>query len=213
MRISRAFATALFALSSIAPALCAQQGFFRPPEIQGAWKPVVGSGASYESQSSSGEKSILDVFIVGKESVSGKEAYWVEIVKRDSSSDSAPSFIMKSLCTFESGTLQVSRAIVQIGGNTIELPIQNSSETALTVDIRSKGQKVGMETIATPAGKFPSEHWRSEDGGDFWISENITPYGLVKSSNKDGGGLTLLKRISNAKDRIPGTPKSPNAGN
>ena len=67
MRISRAFATALFTLALFAPALSAQQGFFRPPEIQGAWKPVVGSGASYESQTSSGEKSILDVFVVGKE--------------------------------------------------------------------------------------------------------------------------------------------------
>ena len=208
MNISRYAAAAYLVLTAFVPALPAQQGFFRPPEIQGAWKPVVGAGAAYEMVSSNGEKSTLEVFIIGKESVGGKDAYWVELVKRDSSSESAAPFMMKSLGTFENGTLQISKAVVQIGENTIDLPIQSSSDTALTVDIRGKGQKVGVETISTPGGKLLCEHWRSEDGGEFWISDTVTPYGLVKSTNKDGGGMTLLRRITNAKDKMSSTPKS-----
>ena len=199
---------AVLAFAALIPALRAQQGFFRPPEIQGVWNPVVGSGGSYESRSASGEKSVVDAFVVGKESLGGKDAYWIEIVKHGTG-DSSPAFMLKSLATFDAGVLQISKSFVQIGTSApLELPIQESSETSLSVDIRGKGQKAGSETITTPAGKFVCEHWRSEDGGDYWISSNVSPYGLVKSANKDGGGLTLIRRIRNAKDKMTAAPKS-----
>ena len=51
----------------------------RSPQIPGAFKPVVGSGAQYEIATKKDPKMEMAYAIVGKESVDGADGYWMEI--------------------------------------------------------------------------------------------------------------------------------------
>ncbi len=41
--------------------------------------------------------------------------------------------------------------------------------------------------------------------GDFWVSDKVSPYGLVKYQGKDMT-MVLIKQVKDAKDKITGTP-------
>jgi uncharacterized protein YqjF (DUF2071 family) len=74
-------------------------------------------------------------------------------------------------------------------------------------DVREEAERVGMESVTTPAGTFNCEHWRSKDkASDYWFTEKVSPWGLVKLTSKDET-MTLLRVISGAKTKIRGTPK------
>lgn len=198
---------ALLALAVFGVPASAQRGMFHSPDMQGVWNPVVGAGGTYEIVKASGEKTQMDIFIVGKESVGGKDAYWVEMVMQDPKRGNAP-FVMKSLSVYDGSSLEMSKAVIQLPGqNPMEMPMQMSGQTKRNIDIKSNGQVVGTESVTTPAGTFSAEHWRSNDGGDVWVSPKAPPYGLVKSTNKDGTSMTLVHEITDAKDRITGTPQ------
>ena len=207
MKIFARFVLAALALAAITPALTAQRGMFQAPELQGLWNPVAGSGGSYQTQTKSGEKSQMDIFLLGKDSAAGKDAYWIEIAMPNPKSPDS-SIIIKSLYSFDGTSLETSKVIIQLGGRPpMEMPMQGSSVRKITPDVRGKGTNVGAESITTPAGTFACEHWRSEDGNDVWVSAQVPPYGLVKSSSKDGASMELIKVITGAKDRIVGTPQ------
>src|SRR5215471_16131777 len=69
----RALLTVLMAIGFAAWS-AAQMGMGRPPSIAGVFKPVVGSGASYEMTRKNGEKSSFDMYVVDKEA----GGYWIE---------------------------------------------------------------------------------------------------------------------------------------
>ena len=54
------------------------QGMMRPPHVPGEFKPVVGSGSEYQMLIKDGKTQSFDMAVVGKESVDGKDAYWLE---------------------------------------------------------------------------------------------------------------------------------------
>jgi hypothetical protein len=73
-------------------------------------------------------------------------------------------------------------------------------------DFRDKAELVGTESVTVPAGTFSCEHYRMKDGsGDGWISDKVSPWGLVKMQDSTRTTV-LVKTISDAKDRITGTP-------
>lgn len=207
MKIFARFVLAALAIAAITPALTAQRGMFQAPELQGMWNPVAGSGGTYQTQTKSGEKSQMDIFLLGKDTVGGKNAYWMEIAMPNPKAPDS-SIIIKSLYSFDGTSLETSKVIIQLGGRPpMEMPMQGSSMRKITPDVRGKGTNVGAESVTTPAGTFACEHWRSEDGNDVWLSSQVPPYGLVKSSSKDGASLELIKVITGAKDKIVGTPQ------
>jgi hypothetical protein len=74
-------------------------------------------------------------------------------------------------------------------------------------DFRDESERVGTESITTPAGTFECEHWRSKDkSSDYWLSNKISPWGLVKMTSPEES-MTLVRVISNAKTKIRGIPK------
>jgi hypothetical protein len=74
------------------------------------------------------------------------------------------------------------------------------------IDIRDKADNVGSESVTTPAGTFTADHYRMKDGsGDFWLSEKVSPYGLIKGQGKDFN-MVLTKVVTGASDKITGTP-------
>jgi hypothetical protein len=56
----------------------AQFGMRQPEMPRGLFNPVVGSGAVYEMQLASGNKTTMEIDVVGKDSVDGKNGYWFE---------------------------------------------------------------------------------------------------------------------------------------
>ena len=91
----------------------------------------------------------------------------------------------------------------------MEMPMQMGrmgNQKPQSTDIRSEADDLGVETITTPAGTFETHHYKMKDQtGDSWISEKVAPYGLIKHQGKDST-MILTKVVTDAKDKINGTP-------
>lgn len=107
---------------SIAPCARAQMGMdlFEKPTIAKAFHPAIGKGAAYEntSKESSGPKTrVMEISIVGKENVDGKEAFWME----SATTDEGQQFLGKTLMSLDDR--QFHRMIIQMpGGPALEMP-------------------------------------------------------------------------------------------
>jgi hypothetical protein len=207
-------AVILFATFAMAFPLRAQMGMGmggRIPTLSGVWRPVVGTGASYEIAKSDGTKTQMEITIVGKGDVDGKPAYWMEMSFVDPRT-STPMYI-KSLTTVNENNVVSSRMIMQMPGQD---PMEMDSNMAAQArrmqqstpsDIADKAEALGTESVTVPAGTFTCQHYRMKDGsGEAWVSDKVGPWGLVKGVNK-GETMVLTKAITDAKDHITGTPK------
>ena len=104
-----------------------------------------------------------------------------------------------------------TRTIMQLPGRPpMEMPPQMASRMntqSVPHDIRTVSEDVGSETVTVPAGTFTCEHYRMKDGsGDTWVSEKVPPFGVVKHQGKDST-MVLTRVITDAKDKIVGTPQ------
>jgi hypothetical protein len=143
--------------------------------------------------------------VVGRESVEGKDAYWLEMGHTDQKSGTMS--YVKMLVTKDD--FQFYRMVVQPPGQqAMEMPIspamRQQSHTSAELE---KWHKVGPETITVPAGIFICDHWAKDDGkGDVWASSKVSPMSLVKESTPTNS-MILVKVITDAKDHITGTPR------
>jgi hypothetical protein len=197
----------IFMLAATLPALAgAQMGMHAGPAMRGIFNPVVGSGGEYEMTTDKG-KTVMEISVVGTESVDGKEGYWFEMAI---SNASMGQMISKSLTVLDGQDTVVSRMIMQMGSRPpMEMPTQMYKANAQkqSADIRDRADDVGSETVTTPAGTFITEHYKMKDGsGDAWVAPKAGPYGLVKFQGKDST-MVLTKVITDAKDKITGTPQ------
>jgi len=207
MRAASRIAFAAILLFAMSSSGIAQMGM-RGPDLSGVWNPVVGAGGSYETQSADGKRvHHMDMFIVGKETVAGKDAYWFETVV-----EGGPRgvIIMKMLTVVDGSNYQYSRKIIQFPGQppmemAADSPMARQGSSSRMSDIRTDGQNMGSDTVTVPAGSFVCDHWHSSNG-DTWISPKAPPFGLVKTVSKDGSTMVLVKVLSDVKDRIVGTP-------
>lgn len=201
-------AAALVCCGWVAP-LRAQMGM-RGPELRGVFRPIMGAGAEYamEDKGGKGQPRKMEITIVGKEQVDGKDAYWMEMGFAEPRSGGI--MYMKTLTVVDDQKVVTSRMIMQMPG---QPPMEMDSQMGMhrnkqpqSADIRKEAERVGAETITTPAGTFACERWRQKDGSsDFWISDKVAPWGLVKMVGKDSS-MTLLRVITGAKTHITGTP-------
>lgn len=181
------------------------------PEVRGVFNPVVGSGASYEMDEKDGKKEQVEVTIVEKDPSGG---YWMEyaIPQKD-----GPMY-MKYLISRQGNDAIVQHTIYQVPGQPpvdasmtlstqgMRSPKQNQNQK---LDFRAEAQNLGTESVTTPAGTFSCQHWRmTKEGTDVWLSEKVTPWGLVKMSGPNSGTMTLARVITGAKTHITGTPIS-----
>jgi hypothetical protein len=207
------FMVALACLLFAVGARAQMGGMMRPPSIQGVWSPVVGTGAAYEI-SDKKQTHTMEMTIVGKETVNGKDAYWMEYGIPDPKTGGMT--YMKMLIAKDKDNVITERMIFQVPGQpqpmemSMSMQMQpnqaNSARRNQEADIRQKAQRVGTETITVPAGTFVCEHYRMTDGsGDVWFSPKVSPWGMVKFTGKETS-LVLLKTITDAKDYITGTP-------
>jgi len=185
----------------------AQMGMHAGPAIRGIFNPVVGSGGQYEMTTEKGTKMEMEIAVVGKESVGGKDGYWFETTFSD---PSMGRMVHKTLTVVDGTDTVISRMIMQMGNRPpMEMPtsMMKSSAQKQSADIRERAEDVGSESITTPAGTFTAEHYKMKDGsGDAWVAPKAGPYGLVKFQGKDTS-MVLTKVITDAKDKITGTPQ------
>lgn len=178
-----------------------------PPQFHGVWNPVVGSGGVYEVQMEKGGTMDMEIAIVGKESVEGKDAYWLEMTMNRAELNGQ--MVMKHLLVLDGQNTHATRTIMQMPGHPpMEMASQmmGGDHSSQPADIRSESEDLGSESITVPAGTFTCRHYRMKDGsGDSWVTEKVSPYGLVKHQGKDST-MVLVKVLTNAKDKITGTP-------
>jgi hypothetical protein len=193
--------------------LAAQMGMGpRMPTLSGVWHPVVGSGASYErTTAANGEKTQMEITIVGKEDMGGKPGYWMEFTMSNPKMMGGAQMVMKQLVSVADDGVTSSRLIMQPPGqDPMEMDLNTSGrgmKQTTPANIADKAELVGTESITVPAGTFSCKHFRMKDGsGDGWISDQVSPWSLVKYQGKDSA-MVLTKVITDAKDRITGTPK------
>jgi len=177
------------------------------PTVHGIWNPVVGQGGVYEFSSKDSGKQTMEMAIVGKETVDGKDAFWYQMVM--DSSDAGGKMVIKHLMVVDGKETHAVKMIMQFPNHP---PMEMSGQmgqrqhTKGAADLQTEAQDVGSETITVPAGTFTCEHYRLNDGsGDAWVAKNVTPYGVVKYQGKDSS-MTLMKVITDAKDKIVGKP-------
>ena len=204
-QLSKFAAVCACGLTMLAAGASAQMGMgMRPSMPSGIFTPTVGAGAAYEVTSSDGKTQPIEFALVGKESVNGKDGYWMEWT---TSTGRTGQMIMKTLIV-PGATDAPTRMIMQMAsGQPMEMPTQGrmGAQAKPNTDIREGGQDLGKESVTVPAGTFSCEHYRSKDGGDVWISSQVPLFGMVKSVN-NGSTMVLTKAITGAKDKITGTP-------
>jgi hypothetical protein len=180
-----------------------------PPSFVGLWHAVVGSGAVYESVSPSKPKNTIQVEIVGKESVGGKDATWVQV------SMQVPEFgngnvVVKELVAIDPTAMQMQpfRMIIQLpGAAPMEMPtaMMGVRPPIQYSDARKNADDLGSEPCTSPAGTFTCEHYRAKDGKeDAWVSDKVIPFGLVKATLGPSDSITLVKTLTDSKDKITG---------
>src|SRR5260370_27244368 len=79
------------------------------PTLSGIWRPVVGSGSTYEI-TREGKKTIMEFAVVGKEDMAGKTGYWVE--SSISEMRESGEMIIKVLETVDGNTIAYSKAVI-----------------------------------------------------------------------------------------------------
>lgn len=187
----------------------AQMGMdlFKKPSIAKAFHPVVGKGAQYETSSKSAgdaKTHLMEMGIVGKESVDGKDGYWMEFVSSD---NKGQTMIGKSLFTVDD--FQFHKMIIQPPGQgAMEMPMNMTARNRQKIDEGlNDWHSVGTETVTVPAGTFSCEHWKNDkNGSDAWTSDKVVPFGMVKEVGKDSS-MVLVKVIDDFPDRITGPVK------
>jgi hypothetical protein len=202
------FCACCLSLTILATAASAQMGMgMRQRSLpSGVFNPVVGSGAAYDMQPANGQKMNIEYTIVGKESVDGREGFWMEWT---TAAGGMGEMIMRVLIV--PGSTSAQKVVMQMPGRPpMEMPMQMghmNPGAAAPSDIRNLAEDVGTESITTPAGTFSCEHYKMKDGsGDSWVSSKVPPFGLVKHQGKDSS-MVLTKIITDAKDKIVGTPQ------
>jgi hypothetical protein len=202
---------AMLALVALALPVASQMGMGpQVPTLGGIWRPVVGSGSTYEVTREA-KKTSMEFAVVSKEDMGGKTGYWVE--SSISEMRESGEMIIKVLETVEGNTIAYSKAVIQMPGqapmemdsNTMTMGGRRPAQSAST-DFRDKAELVGTESITVPAGTFTCQHYRMKDGsGEAWISDKVSPWSLVKMQDQQRT-VVLAKLTSDAKDRITGTP-------
>jgi hypothetical protein len=215
---------AIAGLALVCTALLRQARGGQTAAAQQILKPIVGAGAQYEIDRADGTKSTLEMAVVGKEPVNGKDAYWFETVIGSLTGD----IVMKALLVIDategSGAARTSggraqKMVMQLPGRPpVEMPVadmgdapNNQMQGAPVLpqgqDLRDKADDLGSESVSVPAGTFRCEHYRAKDGSrDVWMTMNAPPYGLVKMRAKDQTTV-LTKVLTGVQDRITETPE------
>jgi len=201
----------LLSVLALAAPVGAQMGMdaFQRPALMKVFHPVVGKGARYASTSKTGGQAWTEeLSIVGKDTVDGKDAYWMEMVRID---DKSGEHGGKALITVDD--FQVHRMVMEVPGQGLmEMPanmLMTSAKAGQHIQENMKEwHSVGSDTITVPAGTFSCEHWRNDKKNeDMWASDKVVPFGMVKQAGPTSE-MVLVKTLDSVQDRYSGPAKT-----
>ena len=101
------YIVALVVTLAMALPMAAQMFGPKVPTLSGIWHPVVGTGAGYEMSRKDGQKTQMEITVVGKEDVAGKPAFWMEMGMTDPRS-SQLLFVKTLMSVSDDGTESVT---------------------------------------------------------------------------------------------------------
>lgn len=186
----------------------AQMGMhvFQKPSIANIFHPVVGGGALYQitSTDSPNDPPKQQQFsIVGKEVVDGSDAYWMEFADQGKGRAGTIGKVLISEADFKTHRMIFQRA----GQPAMEIKFDPDAADGKAVqEDLSKWLQAGNETITVPAGTFACQFWKNDAGDKLWVSDKVTPFGMVKRVTKSETRV-LLKLVTDAQDQITGPVK------
>ncbi len=192
----------IFAFAQLAEA---QFGGAAMPKFFTEFKPVVGGWAEYQFTGKD-LPSKMKIAIVDKEG----DAFWYESQMESEKHGKTTS---KMLVSGDPTDMKnVKRMIIKEGEKpATEMPVEMLSMGGGRKGQAPKGKfvEMGTETVAVPAGSFKTQHMQYQDGKivmDMWVNKDIPPYGLVKTTMKEGD-MVLTAYGTGAKTTITETPK------
>ncbi|MBZ5538392.1 MAG: hypothetical protein LAO31_20795 [Acidobacteriia bacterium] len=198
----------------------AQMGAMRGPSIAGLFHPKVGAGAAYEVTDPKGQKSEMEISVVGQENVGGTPAYWLEMSFTGGPSTGS---VMKYLMATQGEEVHVYRMIMKSPQmRAMEMPeammsrINEGVTKGLSTSERSMGKNLGTEVVMTKVGPKRCTHWQSvsESGtSDSWVNMDVYPNAMVKSISKTADGThttELIRTITDARTKITEEPQKMN---
>src|ERR1700733_552385 len=112
MKIAARFGCVGLLLAMLPLFASAQMGMHVAPAMRGIFNPAVGSGGEYEITTDKGSKMVMEIAIVGKESVAGKDGYWFEVTMSNSP---AGQMVMKWLTLVNRTAIFFPRMTMQRG--------------------------------------------------------------------------------------------------
>ena len=198
----------------------AQMGAMRGPSIAGLFHPKVGAGAVYEVTDPKGQKSEMEISVVGQENVGGTPAYWMEISFTGGASTGS---VMKYLMATQGEKVHVYRMIMkspQMGA--MEMPeammshMNEGVTKGLSTNEKMMGKNLGTETVMTKAGPKSCTHWQSVTQWgttESWVNMDVYPNALVKGITKTADGTyttELIRTITDAHTKITEQPQKMN---
>lgn len=179
-----------------------------PPVMRGIWSPQVGSGAAYETVRGK-VTTKMEIAIVGKDDMRGKPVHWLEMYFPETENGE---MVMKTLIQVDGENTRVVRMIFQnpeMGA--FEMPVEmmgrrDPSQGVAEADVSKTAELIGEESITTPAGTFACKHYRTKDGADVWLAQDVGPWGIVKMTSAKAN-MTLTRVMTGVRTRITGTPQ------
>ena len=176
---------------------------FKKPSFTKVFNPAVGKGAEYQTIKADSKTApqTMQMFIVGKESVDGKEGYWMEIT---TTTEKGGNFVGKML--FTKDDFQFRRMVIQVPGQgAMEMPFNSAQGTRQSMqDTMSEWHSIGTESVTVPAGTFSCEHWRNDkNNSEVWTNDKVTPFGMVKEMSPNNT-MVLTKVLTDMPDQITG---------
>lgn len=175
---------------------------FKKPSFTKVFNPAVGKGAEYQTIKADSKTApqTMQMFIVGKESVDGKEGYWMEIT----TTEKGGNFVGKML--FTKDDFQFRRMVIQVPGQgAMEMPFNVTQGTRQSMqDTMSEWHSIGTESVTVPAGTFSCEHWKNDkNNSEVWTNDKVTPFGMVKEMSPNNT-MVLTKVLTDMPDQITG---------
>ena len=205
-KLSFAVGFALAAFVCVSSAYAQRNMGIQQPAVAGIFHANVGAGADYEYTKDDGSKTDFEMSLIGKESVSGADGYWLEFTMQDKQMGQ---IVSKILLVPTGQTTNISKMVVMIPGRgAMSMPMSMMGATGQQTpkDIRNEATMVGTESVTVPAGTFSCQHWHMNDNsGDAWVTDSVSPYGLVKMTDtKDKSSMVLTKTLTAVQDKITG---------
>ncbi len=118
-------------------------------------------------------------------------------IEVDSTTDKGEMVIHLDFAAQGADAWKLTASKIRMGDRRVDVPAANIAAMPPLKTTDSPGDLVGTEELATPAGAFTCKHYKKSllEGGkgpwiDLWISDKVSPTGLVKTS-ADAMGVTM----------------------